>query len=183
MTHYQPPNQHHHQRQDNAVLNAEAHRPGPSSSSSSPSRALPTLNPLLLHLENTNTNNAGGSISGLTSIYNGTLSLSGTLDDSHTRDGDGDGQAKKRRVRSGCLTCRSRKVKCDEVRPRCKRCVMGTRDVSVGVGVGCVEVQTHHPPARRADASRLPGVVVSVLLAYGTGQTDEDEDEVSRVKG
>ncbi|XXG98173.1 hypothetical protein Hte_004494 [Hypoxylon texense] len=28
-----------------------------------------------------------------------------------------------RKVRTGCLTCKSRKVKCDEVKPRCHRCI------------------------------------------------------------
>ncbi|KAG8666893.1 hypothetical protein FPOAC1_011715 [Fusarium poae] len=32
-----------------------------------------------------------------------------------------------RKVRSGCLTCKARKVKCDEGKPSCQRCVIGGR--------------------------------------------------------
>ncbi|KAL1407159.1 hypothetical protein Q8F55_006573 [Vanrija albida] len=38
------------------------------------------------------------------------------------------GPKKYTRSRRGCLTCRSRKVKCDEVRPRCLRCAGMGRD-------------------------------------------------------
>ncbi|BEJ10616.1 hypothetical protein CspHIS471_0100380 [Cutaneotrichosporon sp. HIS471] len=36
------------------------------------------------------------------------------------------------RSRNGCLTCRSRRVKCDEVRPVCTRCKTGDRDCEWG---------------------------------------------------
>ncbi|KIW06043.1 uncharacterized protein PV09_03219 [Verruconis gallopava] len=35
---------------------------------------------------------------------------------------------KFRRTRSGCYTCRNRRVKCDETRPICERCRKGNRD-------------------------------------------------------
>ncbi|KAL8807789.1 MAG: hypothetical protein Q9182_000438 [Xanthomendoza sp. 2 TL-2023] len=34
---------------------------------------------------------------------------------------------KHRRTRSGCYTCRQRRVKCDEARPQCQRCLKGSR--------------------------------------------------------
>ncbi|EGX91188.1 C6 finger domain protein, putative [Cordyceps militaris CM01] len=37
-------------------------------------------------------------------------------------------QVKHRRTRSGCFTCRGRRVKCDETRPICERCRKGGRD-------------------------------------------------------
>ncbi|KAL2012669.1 hypothetical protein VTN00DRAFT_194 [Thermoascus crustaceus] len=37
-------------------------------------------------------------------------------------------QKKHKRTRSGCFTCRSRRVKCDEARPICDRCRKGKRD-------------------------------------------------------
>lgn len=40
------------------------------------------------------------------------------------------GPRKYTRSRRGCLTCRSRKVKCDEVRPSCLRCAAMGREVS-----------------------------------------------------
>jgi hypothetical protein len=42
-----------------------------------------------------------------------------------------DGPRKYTRSRRGCLTCRARKVKCDEVRPKCLRCAAMGREVSV----------------------------------------------------
>ncbi|KAJ5081687.1 hypothetical protein NUU61_009951 [Penicillium alfredii] len=37
-------------------------------------------------------------------------------------------QKKHKRTRSGCFTCRARRVKCDESRPVCDRCRKGARD-------------------------------------------------------
>ncbi|KAF8457780.1 hypothetical protein BGX38DRAFT_1085975 [Terfezia claveryi] len=37
-------------------------------------------------------------------------------------------QVKHRRTRSGCYTCRARRVKCDETHPTCERCQKGGRD-------------------------------------------------------
>ncbi|KAJ5176032.1 uncharacterized protein N7482_001909 [Penicillium canariense] len=37
-------------------------------------------------------------------------------------------QKKHKRTRSGCFTCRSRRIKCDEGRPVCERCRKGSRD-------------------------------------------------------
>ncbi|KAF8464047.1 hypothetical protein BDZ91DRAFT_660718 [Kalaharituber pfeilii] len=37
-------------------------------------------------------------------------------------------QVKHRRTRSGCFTCRTRRVKCDETHPICERCLKGGRD-------------------------------------------------------
>ncbi|OJJ46711.1 hypothetical protein ASPZODRAFT_152146 [Penicilliopsis zonata CBS 506.65] len=37
-------------------------------------------------------------------------------------------QKKHKRTRSGCFTCRSRRIKCDEARPVCERCRKGNRD-------------------------------------------------------
>ncbi|KAL4797097.1 hypothetical protein BDV19DRAFT_359701 [Aspergillus venezuelensis] len=37
-------------------------------------------------------------------------------------------QKKHKRTRSGCFTCRSRRIKCDETRPICERCRKGSRE-------------------------------------------------------
>ena len=37
-------------------------------------------------------------------------------------------QKKHKRTRSGCFTCRARRIKCDEARPTCERCRKGSRD-------------------------------------------------------
>ncbi|KAF2403312.1 hypothetical protein EJ06DRAFT_452721, partial [Trichodelitschia bisporula] len=44
------------------------------------------------------------------------------------RVGVGGEHVKFRRTRSGCYTCRNRRVKCDETRPICERCRKGNRD-------------------------------------------------------
>ncbi|KAI1850088.1 hypothetical protein JX266_004467 [Neoarthrinium moseri] len=43
---------------------------------------------------------------------------------------------KHRRTRSGCYTCRSRRVKCDETHPICERCRKGKRDCVYPDGAG-----------------------------------------------
>ncbi|KAI9678307.1 MAG: hypothetical protein M1817_006253 [Caeruleum heppii] len=47
-----------------------------------------------------------------------------------TKDAQGAEPVKHRRTRSGCYTCRTRRVKCDEARPICERCRKGARDCS-----------------------------------------------------
>ncbi|KAI9368363.1 hypothetical protein BJX61DRAFT_524232 [Aspergillus egyptiacus] len=37
-------------------------------------------------------------------------------------------QKKHKRTRSGCFTCRARRIKCDETRPTCERCRKGNRE-------------------------------------------------------
>ncbi|KAI1824197.1 hypothetical protein F4861DRAFT_531081 [Xylaria intraflava] len=49
---------------------------------------------------------------------------------SRKRSSPGIDHVKHRRTRSGCYTCRSRRVKCDENRPICDRCRKGKRDCS-----------------------------------------------------
>ncbi|KAK7509608.1 uncharacterized protein IWZ02DRAFT_495080 [Phyllosticta citriasiana] len=44
------------------------------------------------------------------------------------RRASGNEQVKHRRTRSGCYTCRNRRVKCDETHPICERCRKGNRD-------------------------------------------------------
>ncbi|KAI2624260.1 hypothetical protein GGR54DRAFT_568347 [Hypoxylon sp. NC1633] len=44
------------------------------------------------------------------------------------KSASGADHVKHRRTRSGCYTCRSRRVKCDEARPVCERCRKGKRD-------------------------------------------------------
>ncbi|CZR62407.1 related to C6 finger domain protein [Phialocephala subalpina] len=44
------------------------------------------------------------------------------------KSNQGSDHTKHRRTRSGCYTCRSRRVKCDEAHPICERCRKGGRD-------------------------------------------------------
>ncbi|KAL8935439.1 MAG: hypothetical protein Q9216_005421 [Gyalolechia sp. 2 TL-2023] len=45
-----------------------------------------------------------------------------------SRAASGGEHTKHRRTRSGCFTCRQRRVKCDEARPVCDRCFKGSRE-------------------------------------------------------
>ncbi|KAF1808433.1 hypothetical protein P152DRAFT_222206 [Eremomyces bilateralis CBS 781.70] len=47
---------------------------------------------------------------------------------SRRRVGAGGEHVKHRRTRSGCFTCRHRRVKCDEIHPVCDRCRKGNRE-------------------------------------------------------
>ncbi|KAL2153229.1 hypothetical protein VTH82DRAFT_4384 [Thermothelomyces myriococcoides] len=47
---------------------------------------------------------------------------------SRRKSAPGSEHIKHRRTRSGCYTCRSRRVKCDEARPICERCRKGKRE-------------------------------------------------------
>lgn len=84
---------------------------------------------------------------------------------------------KKRRVKTGCLTCRQRRVKCDERKPTCERCQVanvycegydnqrrlesGTRPLAVGSSQSQrshPSSYSHHPLARhRADGLPIVG--------------------------
>ncbi|KII92890.1 hypothetical protein PLICRDRAFT_37687 [Plicaturopsis crispa FD-325 SS-3] len=52
------------------------------------------------------------------------------------------------RSKTGCLTCRIKKIKCDETKPNCMRCTHGQRDCTWPEGV----------PARKKSTSRKDGL-------------------------
>jgi hypothetical protein len=59
------------------------------------------------------------------------------------------------RVRSGCLTCRKKKVKCDEQRPACNRCVRLDRNCVYGVKTShATEERGRRPGAETSSACR-----------------------------
>jgi Fungal Zn(2)-Cys(6) binuclear cluster domain len=41
--------------------------------------------------------------------------------------GGRDDRAPKKRTKTGCQTCRSRRIKCDEAKPVCNNCTKGKR--------------------------------------------------------
>lgn len=49
----------------------------------------------------------------------------------------------KRRTRTGCLTCRRRRIKCDERKPHCYNC---ERSKKLCLGYEIVPVPTHKDP-------------------------------------
>lgn len=53
---------------------------------------------------------------------------------------------KSKRVRSGCLTCRDRHLKCDEVRPECHNCRKSNRGCHWGIRLNFLEHSCNNPP-------------------------------------
>ncbi|KAJ1323771.1 RNA polymerase II-specific transcription factor-like protein [Microdochium nivale] len=75
------------------------------------------------------------------------------------------------RVRSGCLTCRARKVKCDEAKPVCAKCARLDRQCIYKSRKG----QTRAGPAGQARQSSL------TLSTAGTEEEEEDEGGTTQV--
>ncbi|KAK1635542.1 hypothetical protein BDP81DRAFT_450418 [Colletotrichum phormii] len=53
---------------------------------------------------------------------------------------------KSKRVRTGCLTCRERHLKCDEGLPDCLNCRKSSRECKRGVRLNFIDVQVKQPP-------------------------------------
>lgn len=53
---------------------------------------------------------------------------------------------KPKRVRTGCLTCRERHLKCDEAIPRCQNCQKSDRLCKRGVRLNFIDTQVSAPP-------------------------------------
>lgn len=54
--------------------------------------------------------------------------------------------AKPKRVRTGCLTCRERHLKCDEGLPNCQNCKKSNRKCKRGVRLNFIDIQCERPP-------------------------------------
>ncbi|KIW01853.1 uncharacterized protein PV09_06702 [Verruconis gallopava] len=54
--------------------------------------------------------------------------------------------SKPRRVRTGCLTCRERHLKCDEAQPVCQNCRKSNRQCKRGVRLNFIDTQVRTPP-------------------------------------
>ncbi|KAF2226933.1 hypothetical protein BDZ85DRAFT_293770 [Elsinoe ampelina] len=54
--------------------------------------------------------------------------------------------SKPKRVRTGCLTCRERHLKCDEGLPNCQNCKKSNRICKRGLRLNFIDTQTHQPP-------------------------------------
>lgn len=53
---------------------------------------------------------------------------------------------KPKRVRTGCLTCRERHLKCDEGLPNCQNCRKSNRKCKRGVRLNFIDIQCERPP-------------------------------------
>ncbi|KAL5629927.1 hypothetical protein BROUX41_001533 [Berkeleyomyces rouxiae] len=67
-------------------------------------------------------------------------------------------QVKHRRTRSGCFTCRSRRVKCDEGRPKCERCRKGNRDCKYPDPDSKPPKGSRRPRAKGQEEFKLPPI-------------------------
>ncbi|RAH40541.1 Zn(II)2Cys6 transcription factor [Aspergillus brunneoviolaceus CBS 621.78] len=76
---------------------------------------------------------------------------------------------KHKRTRSGCFTCRSRRIKCDETRPVCDRCRKGSRD--------CVYPSTNTPGASKSASARGTSKARSSQARAAEGSTSPRESE------
>ncbi|ROV98033.1 hypothetical protein VMCG_06983 [Cytospora schulzeri] len=54
--------------------------------------------------------------------------------------------AKPKRVRTGCLTCRNRHLKCDEATPICLNCQKSNRKCERGVRLNFIDLKVEQPP-------------------------------------
>ncbi|DAA72930.1 TPA_exp: Uncharacterized protein A8136_4855 [Trichophyton benhamiae CBS 112371] len=54
--------------------------------------------------------------------------------------------SKPKRVRTGCLTCRERHLKCDEAVPRCLNCQKSDRQCKRGIRLNFIDTQVAAPP-------------------------------------
>ena len=54
--------------------------------------------------------------------------------------------SKPKRVRTGCLTCRERHLKCDEGLPNCQNCKKSNRKCKRGVRLNFIDIQCERPP-------------------------------------
>ena len=79
------------------------------------------------------------------------------------------------KVRTGCRTCRRRKIKCDETKPSCHRCVAYGVDCGGYEPKAWIQVQSAMPsPLRKPNVKSKRVPVLSYGPAYGT----EDETHV-----
>ncbi|KAL2261964.1 hypothetical protein VTK26DRAFT_2886 [Humicola hyalothermophila] len=74
---------------------------------------------------------------------------------------------KHRRTRSGCYTCRSRRVKCDETHPICERCRKGKRE--------CVYPEPP-PPKGSGNSSSKDSAGPSQQASPSSSRGDEEEE-------
>ncbi|KAK4151260.1 hypothetical protein C8A00DRAFT_17308 [Chaetomidium leptoderma] len=78
---------------------------------------------------------------------------------------------KHRRTRSGCYTCRSRRVKCDENHPICERCRKGKRE--------CIYPEPP-PPKGSGSSGSKDSAGLSQQRSPSSSPDDDDDDEVDQ---
>ncbi|KAK7554356.1 hypothetical protein IWX50DRAFT_561402 [Phyllosticta citricarpa] len=79
--------------------------------------------------------------------------------------------SKPKRVRTGCLTCRERHLKCDEALPHCQNCRKSNRLCKRGIRLNFIDTQVQAPP------------VVPTSQDWHVSFLDESRDIASEYKG
>lgn len=87
---------------------------------------------------------------------------------------DGEAASKPKRVRTGCLTCRERHLKCDEGLPHCMNCQKSSRVCKRGLRLNFIDIWMEQPP--------------TLLTLFGTAQwkvtfNDESRDIADEYEG
>ena len=77
---------------------------------------------------------------------NGELMAVPDANDTATLVEDAVAAARPKRVRTGCLTCRERHLKCDEGLPHCQNCRKSSRVCKRGVRLNFIDTQVQKPP-------------------------------------
>lgn len=75
--------------------------------------------------------------------YETSRTMSSALHKPKTRAAPALGAERPRRVRTGCLTCRERHLKCDEAIPDCQNCRRSHRVCKRGVKLNFLDIQLH----------------------------------------
>ncbi|KAF1992786.1 hypothetical protein P154DRAFT_152639 [Amniculicola lignicola CBS 123094] len=79
---------------------------------------------------------------------------------------------KPKRVRTGCLTCRERHLKCDEGLPTCQNCKKSNRNCKRGIRLNFIDTQVQTPP-----------VLLPRTAEFQVAFLDESRDIASEYKG
>ncbi|RMZ76813.1 hypothetical protein DV738_g4689, partial [Chaetothyriales sp. CBS 135597] len=79
---------------------------------------------------------------------------------------------KPKRVRTGCLTCRERHLKCDEASPNCQNCIKSNRKCKRGIRLNFHDIQCERPP-----------VLVPPTHDWRVSFQDDSRDIASEYKG
>ncbi|KAI1379278.1 hypothetical protein F4677DRAFT_326738 [Hypoxylon crocopeplum] len=90
------------------------------------------------------------------------------------KSASGADHVKHRRTRSGCYTCRSRRVKCDETHPVCERCRKGKRD--------CVYPEVPSKGQASGSGSSKDSAALTQEPSPSSSQDEADEEIERRLK-
>ncbi|KAF4966561.1 hypothetical protein FSARC_5803 [Fusarium sarcochroum] len=95
---------------------------------------------------------------------------------------------KGKRVRTGCLTCRERHLKCDEAVPDCMNCRKRGRECKRGVRLNFLEINLHRPaaippPEDWAGTKLLVKLKAVVLIQVLVEFQDESREIASEYQG